>query len=93
MQEPCDMEHGSQNRETPEIQATLPDILEEDASSDVCIVIILYGCLTLYSLLFTGLIPMHLRKLGHFTLTQISKIVDSGIRYLIVKSTSTNKQL
>ena len=34
MQEPCDMEHGSQNQETLEIQATLPDILEEDPSSD-----------------------------------------------------------
>lgn len=62
MQEPCDMEHGSQNRETPEIPATLPDILEEDASSDVCIVIILYGCLNLYIVLFTAFIPLHLRK-------------------------------
>lgn len=35
MQEPCDMEHGSHNRETPEIPSTLSDILEEDASSDV----------------------------------------------------------
>jgi hypothetical protein len=35
MQEPCDMEHGSQNQETLEIQATLPDILEEDP---MCIV-------------------------------------------------------
>ncbi|XP_071163688.1 ral GTPase-activating protein subunit alpha-1-like isoform X17 [Mytilus edulis] len=34
MQEPCDMEHGSHNRETPEIPSTLSDILEEDASSD-----------------------------------------------------------
>jgi hypothetical protein len=77
MQEPCDMEHGSQNHETPEIQAALPDILEEDPSSDVCIVIILYGCLNLYIILFTAFILMHLRKRVHLTHI-ILEVLDTG---------------
>jgi hypothetical protein len=58
------LENNTQNQETLEIQATLPDILEEDPSSDVCIVIILYGCLNLYIILFTAFILMHLIKIS-----------------------------
>ena len=37
MQEPCEMEHGRLSREIPEAHCSvLSDILEEDASSDVC---------------------------------------------------------
>ena len=42
MQEPCEIEHGNHTSETPETHSALPDILEEDASSDVCKLIFIF---------------------------------------------------